>query len=187
MIPMENYRGPEMSIEYSIVPSPLGRLLVAATSRSASAVYFGESDAHLESSLRRQYPGARISRDEDGFAILKSFVGKILAYLHGRETHLDLPTDVAGTAFELRVWEELRRIPYGATRTYSEIARAIGQPSAVRAVARACAANPVALVVPCHRVIRADGRLAGYRGGIKRKRALLEMESGNLFDLKRTA
>jgi O-6-methylguanine DNA methyltransferase len=104
-------------------------------------------------------------------------VSKILEHLRGREPNLDLPTDVQATAFQRRVWEELRRIPYGATRTYSQVARAIGQPEAVRAVARACATNPVSVVVPCHRVVRGDGKLAGYRWGVERKQALLEHES----------
>ncbi len=176
-----------MRIEYTIVASPLGRLLVGATDRGASAVYLGESDARLKGALRKEYPGARISRGARGSSNLESCVEKILAHLRGREPSADLPADVRGTAFERRVWEELRRIPYGATRTYSEIARAIGRPSAMRAVARACAANPVALVVPCHRVVRQDGHLAGYRWGIGRKRALLERESRKFADLKRTA
>jgi len=169
--------GVGMLIDYTIVASPLGRLLFAATARGASAVYLGESDARLEAALRMEYPRARICRVAHGSSNLAGCVEKILAHLRGHEPHLDLPADVPATAFQQRVWEELRRIPCGATRTYSEIARAIGRPSAARAVARACAANPVALVVPCHRVIRAHGHLAGYRWGIGRKLALLERES----------
>jgi len=108
---------------------------------------------------------------------LEASVGKILAHLRGREPHLDLPTDVQATAFQRRVWEELRRIPYGATRTYSQVARAIGRPTAIRAVARACATNPVSVVVPCHRVVREDGNLAGYRWGLDRKRTLIAQEA----------
>ncbi len=170
-------RRAEMLIDYTIVASPLGRLLVAATGRGASAVYLGESDANLEAALRKEYPRARICRAVRGASHLEGCVEKILAHLRGHDPHLDLPTDVPATAFERRVWEELRRIPCGGTRTYSEIARAIGRPSAARAVARACAANPVALVVPCHRVVRAHGHLAGYRWGIRRKQSLLERES----------
>ena len=177
----------EMRIDYTIVGSPLRRLLVAATGRGACAVYLGESDARLEAALRKEYPHARICRGTRGSSNLEAMVEKILAHLRGREANLDLPADVRGTAFERRVWDELRRIPCGATRTYREIAGAIGHPSAIRAVARACAANPVALVVPCHRVVRADGRLAGYRWGLARKRALLECESGNFLELHRTA
>jgi AraC family transcriptional regulator, regulatory protein of adaptative response / methylated-DNA-[protein]-cysteine methyltransferase len=177
--------GAEMRVDYTLVASPLGRLLVGATGRGACAVYLGESDARLEAALRKEYPGAQICRAARGSSNLEAMVEKILAHLRGREANLDLPADVRGTAFERRVWDELRRIPRGATRTYREIARAIGHPSAIRAVARACAANPVALVVPCHRVVRADGRLAGYRWGLARKRALIEGESGNFLELHR--
>src|ERR1700691_4951693 len=167
--------GAGMQIHYTIVGSPLGRLLVGATDRGISALYLGKDDGPLESSLRKEYPRAEIQRDRNG---LEGWVGKILEHLRGREPNLDLPTDVQATAFQRRVWEELRRIPYGTTRTYSEVARSIGQPTAVRAVARACATNPVSVVVPCHRVVREDGNLAGYRWGLNRKRELLEHEAG---------
>jgi AraC family transcriptional regulator of adaptative response/methylated-DNA-[protein]-cysteine methyltransferase len=167
--------GAGMQIRYTIVNSPLGRLLVGATDRGISALYLGESDTRLEAALQKEYSRADIRRDRNG---LEGWVGRILAHLRGQEPHLDLPTDVQATAFQRRVWEELRRIPYGTTRTYSEVARAIGRPTAVRAVARACATNPVSVVVPCHRVVREDGNLAGYRWGLERKRALLEQESG---------
>lgn len=166
--------GAGMKIHYTIVGSPLGRLLVGATDRGISALYLGKDDGPLERSLRKEYPRAEIRRDRNG---LEGWVGKILEHLRGREPNLDLPTDVQATAFQRRVWEELRKIPYGATRTYSQVARAIGKPKAIRAVARACATNPVSVVVPCHRVVREDGNLAGYRWGLERKRALLEHES----------
>jgi AraC family transcriptional regulator of adaptative response/methylated-DNA-[protein]-cysteine methyltransferase len=166
--------GAGMQINYTIVDSPLGRLLVASTSRGVSALYFGETDARLEAELEKEYPRAEIRRDRNG---LEASVGKILAHLRGREPQLDLPTDVQATAFQRRVWEELRRIPYGATRTYSQVARAIGRPTAIRAVARACATNPVSVVVPCHRVVREDGNLAGYRWGLDRKRTLIAHEA----------
>jgi AraC family transcriptional regulator, regulatory protein of adaptative response / methylated-DNA-[protein]-cysteine methyltransferase len=166
--------GAGMRVNYTIVDAPLGRLLVGATDRGISAVYLGESDARLEGALKKEYPRAEIRRDRHG---LEGWVSKILEHLRGREPNLDLPTDVQATAFQRRVWEELRRIPYGTTRTYSQVARAIGQPEAVRAVARACATNPVSVVVPCHRVVRGDGKLAGYRWGVERKQALLEHES----------
>jgi AraC family transcriptional regulator of adaptative response/methylated-DNA-[protein]-cysteine methyltransferase len=174
--------GAGMRIRYAIVASPLGRLLVGATDRGISALYLGESEASLRAALRAEYPRAELQRDGGGRAThlprgLGKWVTRILAHLRGREPHLDLPTDVQATAFQRRVWEELRRIPYGATKTYSEVARAIGRPAAVRAVARACATNPVSVVVPCHRVVREDGHLAGYRWGIGRKRALLEKEA----------
>jgi AraC family transcriptional regulator of adaptative response/methylated-DNA-[protein]-cysteine methyltransferase len=166
--------GAGMKIHYTIVSSPLGRLLVGATDRGISALYLGKDDGPLESSLRKEYPRAEVRRDRNG---LEGWVGKILEHLRGREPNLDLPTDVQATAFQRRVWEELRKIPYGATRTYSQVARAIGKPTAIRAVARACATNPVSVVVPCHRVVREDGNLAGYRWGLERKQALLEHES----------
>lgn len=163
-----------MQIHYTIVNSPLGRLLVGATVRGISALYLGEADGRLEEALRNEYPRAEIQRDRNG---LEGSVGKILAHLKGKEPHLDLPTDVQATAFQRRVWEELKKIPYGATRTYSEVARAIGRPKAIRAVARACATNPVSVVVPCHRVVREDGKLAGYRWGLERKERLLAHEA----------
>lgn len=166
-----------MRVNYTIVESPLGRLLVGATDRGISALYLGESDAQLEAELQKEYPRAQIRRDRNG---LEGSVSKILEHLRGREPNLDLPTDVQATAFQRRVWEELRRIPYGTTRTYSQVAQAIGNPAAIRAVARACATNPVSVVVPCHRVVRGDGNLAGYRWGLDRKRALLEHESANV-------
>jgi AraC family transcriptional regulator of adaptative response/methylated-DNA-[protein]-cysteine methyltransferase len=169
--------GAGMQIHYTIVGSPLGRLLVGATDRGISALYLGEKDASLESALRKEYPRAEIDSDSARSKNLAGWLGKILAHLRGKEPHLNLPTDVQATAFRRRVWEELKRIPYGATRTYSEVARAIGHPKAIRAVASACAMNPVSVVVPCHRVVRADGNLAGYRWGLDRKRALLEQES----------
>lgn len=174
--------GAGMRIRYAIVGSPLGRLLVGATDRGVSALYLGESDAGLRAALRKEYPRADLQRDGSGRGArspggLGKWMRKILAHLQGQEPHLDLPTDVQATAFQRRVWEELRRIPYGATKTYREVARAIGRPAAVRAVARACATNPVSVVVPCHRVVREDGQLAGYRWGIERKRALLEKEA----------
>jgi len=163
-----------MRINYTIASSPLGRLLVGATDRGISALYLGESDARLEAALQKEYPQAEIRRDCNG---MESWIEQILAHLRGGAPHLDLPTDVQATAFQRRVWEELRKIPYGKTKTYSEVARAIGRPTAIRAVARACATNPVSVVVPCHRVVREDGNLAGYRWGIQRKRALLEHET----------
>lgn len=178
MTPAEYGRGGlGMKIHYTIIDSPLGRLLVAATERGISALYLGESDGSLENSLRKEYPRAEISADGDKSGTLKIWLEKILAHLRGKQPDLDLPTDVQATAFQRRVWQELRRIPFGSTRTYTQVARSIGKPAAVRAVARACATNPVSVVVPCHRVVREDGELAGYRWGISRKQALLERES----------
>lgn len=165
--------GAGMKITYAIVGCPLGRLLVAATTRGLCAVRLGDSDAELEDTLPSEFPAAEIRRDG---AALGEWTESILRHLGGRQTSLDLPLDVQATSFQRRVWEELRRIPYAGTRSYGDIARSIGQPTAVRAVARACAANPVALVTPCHRVIRENGDLGGYRWGLERKRELLAAE-----------
>jgi len=129
----------------------------------------------LAAGLRAEFPAAEIRRDRGP---LGRWVGAILRHLEGRAPHLDLPLDVRATAFQRAVWEALRKIPYGSTRSYAQIARAIGRPRATRAVARACATNPAAIVIPCHRVLRKDGDLGGYRWGIRRKRALLEREAG---------
>jgi AraC family transcriptional regulator of adaptative response/methylated-DNA-[protein]-cysteine methyltransferase len=169
--------GAGMQIHYTIVDSPLGKLLLAATDKGVSALYLGKSADQLTGELREEYPRAELVRDGEGPAYLQGWVGKVLAHLKGREPHLDLPTDVQATAFQRRVWEELRRIPYGTTRTYTQVARAIGKPSAIRAVARACATNPVSVIVPCHRVVREDGNLAGYRWGLDRKQRLIEQEA----------
>ena len=164
-----------MHINYAIADSPLGRLLVAATERGVCSVQFGDGDEELEAALAAEYPAADIKRDE---ARLGGAVESLLRHLEGSRPDLSLPLDVQATAFQLRVWEELRRIPYGSTRSYSEVAAALGQPTATRAVARACATNPVALVTPCHRVVRAGGALGGYRWGVARKERLLEQEGG---------
>jgi AraC family transcriptional regulator of adaptative response/methylated-DNA-[protein]-cysteine methyltransferase len=162
-----------MNISYTIAPCALGRVLVAATKRGISAVYLGDRDSDLVAALRKEYPRAEIRSGSGEHA---NWVRAIVRHLAGTNPQLDLPTDVMATAFQRRVWEALRSIPLGSTRTYSEVARSIGQPSAIRAVARACATNPVSIVVPCHRVVRTDGSLAGYRWGIERKQTLLERE-----------
>jgi len=168
--------GEGMSIHYTLTDCHLGRLLVASTSKGVCFVSLGAAGAPLEKALHDEYPRAEIHRDAGK---LGRWVGEIAAYLRGKQTRLDLPLDLQATAFQTRVWEELRRIPYGETRSYSEVARSLGRPNAVRAVARACATNPVSLVTPCHRVVREDGDLAGYRWGVDRKRALLELEQAS--------
>lgn len=165
--------GAGMMIRFTIVSCHLGRMLVAATGRGICAISFGEDDNHLVNSLGSEYPNAEIRVDDEGLTL---WVDQLLEHLKGSHPALDLPVDVQATAFQLRVWEELRKIPYGSTRTYSEIAEALGRPTATRAVARACATNPVALVTPCHRVIRTDGGASGYRWGIERKKSLLAHE-----------
>ncbi|HVS89678.1 MAG TPA: bifunctional DNA-binding transcriptional regulator/O6-methylguanine-DNA methyltransferase Ada [Candidatus Acidoferrum sp.] len=165
--------GRGMKIGYSIAKSPLGKVLVAATERGVSAVYLGDSENKLIAALREEYPRAEISPAADVF---QRWVREIVQRIEGKEPHFDLPLDLQATAFQRRVWRELQRIPRGDTRTYTQVARAVGRPRAVRAVARACATNPVSIVVPCHRVIREDGNLAGYRWGLSRKEQLLAQE-----------
>jgi AraC family transcriptional regulator of adaptative response/methylated-DNA-[protein]-cysteine methyltransferase len=165
--------GSGMNISYTIVSSSLGRVLVAGTDRGISAVYLGDRDSDLTASLRQEYPRAQIRRGSGEHA---NWVRAIVRHLAGSNSQLNLPTAVVATAFQRRVWEALRAIPMGTTRTYAEVARSIGQPTAIRAVARACATNPTAIVVPCHRVVRSDGTLAGYRWGVERKKSLLEAE-----------
>ena len=167
--------GRGVQIRFVTVPCPLGWLVVAATERGICRISFGDSAAPLERALRIEFPAAEVARDDGA---LEAWVAQLLAHLDGRTPRIELPIDVRATAFQRRVWEELQRIPFGATRSYSEIARAIGSPAAARAVARACATNPVAVVVPCHRVVREDGGLGGYRWGLKRKQELLAREAG---------
>jgi AraC family transcriptional regulator of adaptative response/methylated-DNA-[protein]-cysteine methyltransferase len=162
-------------ITYALTGSPLGLLLVAATAKGVCFVSLGDDPRQLEGALRQEFPAAEVHRDDEE---LGSAVAKILRNVSGREPHIDLPLDIRFTAFQRRVWEELRQIPMGETRSYAAIARQIGKPHAQRAVGRACAQNPVALVVPCHRVVREDGEVGGFRWGIERKRALLGREAG---------
>ena len=168
-----------MRIGYAVVGCPLGLLLVGVTGKGVCAVYLGDSEEKLESELRDEYPAAEIHREDSGFG---PWVDALLRRLDGTLPHEDLPLDVRATAFQRRVWEELMAIPRGETRTYGEIAHALDRPTAARAVARACATNPVSVVVPCHRVVRGDGGLGGYRWGLERKKALLEDERGSPLD-----
>jgi AraC family transcriptional regulator of adaptative response/methylated-DNA-[protein]-cysteine methyltransferase len=174
--------GKGMKINYTVAECPLGLLLVAVTDKGICSVTLGDEGEDLTGGLRAEFPQAEIARDEKR---LQTQVRALLAHLAGQEPHPDLPLDVQGTAFQKRVWEELRRIPYGQTASYGEVARRIGRPSATRAVARACATNPAALVTPCHRVVRENGELGGYRWGVERKRRLLEKEKS--ASLKRAA
>ena len=163
------------TIHYTITDSPLGRLLVATTTRGLCAVLFGETDANLAIELREQFPQAvlRLSTSEEH---LNEAVTFVLSRLTEHPTAQTLPFHVRATAFQQRVWQALLEIPRGETRTYSQIAEAVGSPKSVRAVGTACGSNLLAVVVPCHRVVGSDGRLTGYRWGIDRKRHLLEIE-----------
>ena len=165
-----------MKINYAIVDCPLGLLLVGATEKGICSVTLGDDAEKLRHDLAAEFPQAEITRAE---AELQSQVQTLVAHLQGQLPHPDLSLDVRGTAFQQRVWAELRRIPYGQTVSYSELARRLGQPTATRAVARACATNPAALITPCHRVIREGGELGGYRWGLERKRVLLRQEKEN--------
>jgi len=165
--------GTGMKIAYTIAKSPLGKVLVGATEKGVSAVYLGDSNEKLVSALREEYPRASLVPATENY---ERWVKEIVQRIDGQQPHMEVPLDLQATAFQRRVWQELQKIPRGSTRTYSQVAKAVGNPKAVRAVARACATNPVSIVVPCHRVIREDGKLAGYRWGLGRKEELLAKE-----------
>ena len=178
MTPAEYRKGaPGMCMEYSITKTTLGHVLVAATERGISAIYLGENDKDLVEELRAEYPKAEL---QENSASHGDWLKEICKRIDGASPSVELPLDVQATVFQRRVWNELQKIPLGTTRTYTQVAHALGKPKSVRAVARACATNPVSIVVPCHRVIRSDGQLAGYRWGLKRKQELLEREGSQL-------
>ena len=160
-------------IRYTCGDSPLGRMLIAATGQGICAIQFAASDEELEQGLKHEFPFAIRRRDDSG---LKPWQQDLLRQMRGQKLNSALPLDIQATAFQRRVWTYLQSIPLGSTRSYGDVAKAIGQPTATRAVARACASNPVAIAIPCHRVIRENGDLAGYRWGLQRKEKLLEME-----------
>jgi len=161
------------SIRYACADSPLGRMLIAATDKGVCSIQFARSDGELLEGLKREFPFAVRKPDEGG---LQTWVAALLSKMAGRELNAALPLDIRATAFQRRVWTYLQSIPFGATQSYGQVAKAIGQPTASRAVARACATNPVAVAIPCHRVVREDGNISGYRWGVERKKTLLEME-----------
>jgi AraC family transcriptional regulator of adaptative response/methylated-DNA-[protein]-cysteine methyltransferase len=167
--------GAGQRIQFSIVPCPLGRLLVAYTERGVCAVAIGDDERALERSFRDDFSEADIHAAGSS---IHEWITAIVRSVEGVDPASPIPLDAQGTAFQWRVWNALQQIPRGTTLSYSDVAKRIGQPSAVRAVARACATNPVALVIPCHRVVREDGDLGGYRWGLERKKALLEQEGG---------
>jgi len=160
-------------VRYTIANSPLGRMLIAATDKGICAIQFAGSDQQLQQGLIREFPFATRRRDD---AAMSEWTVNLTRLMEGDQTNPSLPLDIRATAFQRRVWEALQRIPRGETRSYSAVAKKIGMPKATRAVARACATNPVAIAIPCHRVIREDGELGGYRWGIERKEKLLAME-----------
>jgi AraC family transcriptional regulator of adaptative response/methylated-DNA-[protein]-cysteine methyltransferase len=166
-------RGAGVTIRYAVLASPLGNLLLAATGKGVCAIRFGDTRRELEEALRQEYAAAQIVHDPES---LGPWSEALAGHLAGEPARLDLPLDIRATAFQRLVWEHLRTIPRGKTESYADVARAIGHPTATRAVARACATNPVALAIPCHRVVRQDGSSSGYRWGVERKQKLLAAE-----------
>jgi len=160
-------------IRYTITDSPLGRLLIAATDKGICAIQFASSDDELEHGLKHEFPFAVRRRDDEA---MQDWKKDLLRQMRGHKLNSALPLDIQATAFQRKVWAYLQSIPFGMTRSYGEVARAIGQPTASRAVARACATNPVAVAIPCHRIVRGNGDMGGYRWGVNRKKTLLQME-----------
>jgi AraC family transcriptional regulator of adaptative response/methylated-DNA-[protein]-cysteine methyltransferase len=164
------------AIRYTCADSPLGRMLIAATDKGICSIQFADSDEELEQGLKHEFPFALRRREDAGLAALARGV---VERMKGAEVPSSLPLDIQATAFQRRVWAYLQSIGFGETRSYAQVAKAIRRPSAVRAVARACATNPVAIAIPCHRVVRSDGEMGGYRWGMERKQKLLKMEASN--------
>ncbi len=171
----QTYRrgGKGVQMSYTISACTLGYVLLAATERGVAAVRLGDDRESLEAGLRYEYPQAELHYDQEH---LMPWMQLLQELLQGQTISEEIPLDIQGTAFQWKVWKALRSIPTGETRSYQEVAQAIGQPAASRAVANACATNPVAVIIPCHRVVRNDGQSGGYHWGIERKRKLLSME-----------
>jgi AraC family transcriptional regulator of adaptative response/methylated-DNA-[protein]-cysteine methyltransferase len=166
--------GADTGIRFAVGDCSLGAILVAASERGVCAILIGDDPEQLARDLQNRFPRAELIGGDTAF---EHWVAKVVGLVEAPRLGLDLPLDVRGTAFQQRVWQALRQIPVGATMSYAELARRIGAPESVRAVAQACSANPLAVAIPCHRVVRNDGALAGYRWGVERKRALLEREA----------
>jgi AraC family transcriptional regulator of adaptative response/methylated-DNA-[protein]-cysteine methyltransferase len=164
------------TIRYTFADSPMGRTLVAATDKGICAIQFADTDDELAEGLKREFPFAVRKRDDES---MKAWTKTLLRQMEGHKVNSALPLDIQATAFQRRVWAHLQSMPFGTTQSYGEVAKAIGQPSAARAVARACATNPVAVAIPCHRVVREDGGMGGYRWGVQRKETLLQLEHQN--------
>lgn len=171
-----NYRagGTNMDIRFAIGECSLGSILVATSERGVCAILLGDDPDELARELQDRFPRARLIGGDAGF---EQLVAKVVGFVESPRLGLDLPLDVRGTAFQQRVWQALREIPAGKTASYTEVAKRIGVPKSVRAVAQACSANSLAVAIPCHRVVRHDGGLSGYRWGVERKRVLLEREA----------
>jgi AraC family transcriptional regulator of adaptative response/methylated-DNA-[protein]-cysteine methyltransferase len=161
------------AIRYTCADSPLGRMLVAATEKGICAIQFGDRDEELVEGLKREFPFANRKRDDES---MKAWTNTVLSQITGHKLNRSLPLDIQATAFQRRVWAHLQSLPFGATQSYAEVAKAIGKPSAARAVARACATNRIAVAIPCHRVVRGNGEMGGYRWGVDRKKTLLQLE-----------
>jgi AraC family transcriptional regulator, regulatory protein of adaptative response / methylated-DNA-[protein]-cysteine methyltransferase len=172
--------GAGQDIRFAIAECWLGLVLIAESEKGVCAILFGDDPEELRCDLQDQFPRARLIGSDKSF---EELTAKVIAFVEAPGQGLDLPLDIRGTAFQHRVWDALRRIPVGSTASYAEIAEKIGAPKAVRAVARACATNRIAVAIPCHRVVRSDGGLSGYRGGVERKRALLAKEAKTKFKL----
>jgi AraC family transcriptional regulator of adaptative response/methylated-DNA-[protein]-cysteine methyltransferase len=166
--------GADAQIHFAIADCTLGKMLVAATSKGICGLFFGDGAGELEQELRGRFPRATLTKGDRAFAKL---LARVVAHVEAPAKKFDLPLDVQGTAFQHRVWTALRDIPPGETVTYGEIARRIGKPQSTRAVGAACGANPIAVAIPCHRVVGSDGALTGYRWGVGIKRTLLEREA----------
>jgi len=166
--------GAGQEVRFAVAECSLGPILVAASDKGICAILFGNDSETLLRDLKAQFPRARLI---GGDKVFEELTAKVVGFVEDPAKGLDLPLDVRGTAFQHRVWDALRRIPPGSTASYAEIAEKISAPKAVRAVARACATNRIAVAIPCHRVVRSDGALSGYRGGVQRKRALLDKEA----------
>jgi AraC family transcriptional regulator, regulatory protein of adaptative response / methylated-DNA-[protein]-cysteine methyltransferase len=166
-------RGKGLKITYAIMDVPLGKLLIAATDKGVCSIQMGDSDVELVNSIKKEFSSAELLPNSGE---LTPWIDQIHRYFAGSNQNLDIPLELHASTFQIRVWNELRKIPFGETRSYTQVAAAIGQPTAARAVASACASNPVAIVTPCHRVIHSDGSVSGYRWGLEKKKALLMME-----------
>lgn len=172
--------GKGISISYAVLETPVGLMLIGATDRGVCFAQFGDSAEELLAKLRAEYGNATVVAAKEPYhSDFPKWVAAISRYLAGTQPHLDLPLDIRASAFQMRVWKYLQSIPYGDVQSYGEVAVGIGYPSAARAVGGAIARNNVALIIPCHRVIRESGALGGYRWGFERKRALLDLERAN--------
>ncbi len=179
MTPTEYRRGGAgLTIGWATAKTPLGRVLIGATARGICALAFGATDAALEKELRQEFPAAELKpMPRESRVDFARWMAALNDYLAGKLCRLDLPIDARGTAFQLLVWRYLRTVPRGETRSYARVARDLGRPQAARAVATACASNRVAVLIPCHRVVRGTGEISGYRWGLSRKRELLRLEA----------